>query len=99
MSLLPSRASSTLESSSAFPNLPLISLTAPEEEEKRRRLTTLPSAPFAHARWCELKNAEIKARYVLSWRNVHVHEMWNNIPDYTQAEINGGGPCEPSLTS
>ena len=27
------------------------------------------------------------------------HEKWNNIPHYTQTEINGRGPCEPSLTS
>ena len=27
------------------------------------------------------------------------YEKWNNIPHYTQTEINGRGPCEPSLTS
>ena len=27
------------------------------------------------------------------------YETWNNIHHYTQTEINGGGPCEPSLTS
>merc|ERR1711911_227947 len=28
-----------------------------------------------------------------------LYEKWNNIPHYTQTEINGRGPCEPSLTS
>ena len=26
-------------------------------------------------------------------------DMWNNIPHYPQTEINGRGPCEPSLTT
>ena len=28
-----------------------------------------------------------------------IYEKWNNIPHGTQTEINGRGPCEPSLTS
>ena len=28
-----------------------------------------------------------------------LYEKWNNIPHYTQTEINGRGHCEPSLTS
>ena len=31
--------------------------------------------------------------------NNKYYEKWNNIPHYTQTEINGRGPCEPSLTS
>ena len=27
------------------------------------------------------------------------YEKWNNIAHYNQNEINGRGPCEPSLTS
>ena len=30
---------------------------------------------------------------------VSIYDMRNNIPHYTQTEINGRGPCEPSLTS
>ena len=29
----------------------------------------------------------------------HLYEKWNNIPHYTQTEINGRGPCEPSVIS
>ena len=28
-----------------------------------------------------------------------VYEKWNNIPHYTQTEINGRGPCEPPSTN
>ena len=37
------------------------------------------------------------------WRDPNLfvikNDKWNNIPDYTQTEINGRGPCEPSQTS
>ena len=28
-----------------------------------------------------------------------MYDKWNNIPHNTKTEINGRGPCEPSLTS
>ena len=30
---------------------------------------------------------------------IRFYEKWNNIPHFTQTEINGREPCEPSLTS
>ena len=31
-------------------------------------------------------------------RGKDLYDKWNNIPHYTQTEINGIGPYEPSLT-
>ena len=66
--------------------------TSPKTKTKKQKTKTKTKTKT-------ITKTKMKIKTKMRMKTNSLNDKWNNIPHQTQTEINGRGPCEPSLTS